>query len=421
MKLKTLAVYLLAASITKEVFDALPEAEKAEHFDNLNAENATIIRDEIKSGNDEAVKAMKSELATMYNEQFETMNKALRDVAVTVKGLAEKPEAGGSPQKSEFEALKSQIEEIAKGKQGEVEIKAITNVASIATNTAGFDIPNVGQLATAERNAYAIFPKQNISQDGNLRKNINYWDWDESTTVRAAAMIAESGTFPESTAKWKQYTIPVQKVGDTLPITEEFFEDEQMFYSELGMFLKTNVEIKINDQIVNGDGTGNNLTGLVASVPAFTAASSGITDASIYDLIVKLKESISTTGGNKYRTNFALMNIADINKMKLKKDGNNNYVVPPFVDRSGNVVDGITIVEDNAVTANTMLIGDTKFARIYERTGLDVSTGTVGSQFVEDAMTLKVRKRLAFLIRTVDKTGFRKVASISADLVTLAS
>ena len=375
MKLKTLAVYLLAASITKEVFDLLPEAEKAEHFDNLNAENAKIIRDEIKAGNEEAVKAMKSDLAAMYNEQFETMNKALRDVAITVKGLAEKPEANVSAQSSEFKALKSQIEEISKGKQGEVEIKAITNVASIATNTAGFDIPDVGQLATAERNAYSIFPKQNISAtNGNIRKNINYWDWDESTTVRAAAMIAESGAFPESTAKWKQYTIPVQKVGDTLPITEEFFEDEQLFYSELGMFMKTNVEIK--NQVINGDGTGSNLTGLIASVPAFTAVASGITDASIYDLIVKLKEDVSTTGGAKYRTNFALMNIADINKMKLKKDANNNYMMPPFVDRSGNVVDGITIVEDNAVVANTMFFGDSKFARIADK---NLNPGAVDS------------------------------------------
>ena len=255
----------------------------------------------------------------------------------------------------------------------------------------------------------------------NLRKTINYWDWDEATTVRAAAMVAESGTFPESTAKWKQYTLPVQKVGDTLPITEEFFEDEQMFFGEIGMFLRTNVDIKINDQIVNGDGTGNNLTGLIASTPAFVPVASGISDASIYDLIVKLKESISTTGGAKYKVNFALMNIADINQMKLKKDANENYILPPFVDRNGNVVDGVTIIEENQVVANTMYIGDSRFARIYQRTGIEVSSATVGDQFVEDAMTLKIRKRLAFLIRTVDQTGFKKVTSISAALVTLAT
>ena len=421
MKLKTLAVYLMAANITKEAFDELPEAQKAEHFDNLNAENAEIIREEIKNGNEESVKTLKSELLEMYNEQFDTMNKAIREIGLAVKAGSEAPQKNDSPQTVEFKSIKEQVSKIARGERAEIELKAATNVASIATNTAGFDIPNVGQLATAERNAYAIFPKQNISNGQNLRKTINYWDWDESTTVRAADMVAEGGTFPESTAKWKQYTIPVQKVGDTLPVTEEFLEDEQMFYAELGMFLRTNVEIKVNDQIVNGDGTGNNLTGLVASTPTYVPVASGISDASIYDLIVKLREDISTTGGNKYRSNFALMNISDINQMKLKKDANDNYILPPFVDRSGNVVDGITIVEDNAVTANTMYLGDTRFARIYERTGVDISTGTVDSQFVEDAMTLKVRKRMAFLIRTVDQTGFRKVTSISAALTTLAT
>ena len=420
MKLKTLALFLVAKSLTQEQFDGMPDVEQAKLLDELNAENAELIRKEIEKGSEEAVKEMKAELSQMYNEQFEIMNKALREVGLAVKAQGEKPADAVTEKTVEFKAFKDQIKKIAKGEKAEVTLKAITNVASIATNTAGFDIPNVGQLATAERNAYAIFPKQSIS-GSNIRKTINYWDWDEATTVRAAAMIAEGGTFPQSTAKWKQYSLPVQKVGDTLAITEEFFEDEQMFYGELGMFIRTNVDIVINGQIVNGDGTGNNLTGLIASTPAYVPAGAGIADASIYDLIVKLKESISTTGGEKYRVNFGLMNISDINKMKLKKDGNNNYIIPPFVDRSGNVVDGVTIIEDNQVVANTMFIGDSRFARIYERSGLEISEGYVGDQFVEDAMTIKIRKRLAFLIRTVDKTGFKKVTSISAALTTVAT
>ena len=420
MKLKTLSLFLVAKSLTQEQFDGMPDVEQAKLLDELNAENAELIRKEIEKGSESAVKEMKAELSQMYNEQFEIMNKALREVGLAVKAQGEKPASAATEKAVEFKAFKDQIKKIAKGEKSSITLKAITNVASIATNTAGFDIPNVGQLATAERNAYAIFPKQSIS-GSNIRKTINYWDWDEASTVRAAEMIAEGGTFPQSTAKWKQYSLPVQKVGDTLAITEEFFEDEQMFYGELGMFIRTNVDIVINGQVVNGDGTGNNLTGLIASTPAYVPAAAGIADASIYDLIVKLKESISTTGGATYRVNFALMNISDINKMKLKKDGNNNYIIPPFVDRSGNVVDGVTVIEDNQVVANTMFIGDSRFARIYERSGLEISEGTVGDQFVEDAMTIKIRKRLAFLIRTVDKTGFKKVTSISAALTTLAT
>ena len=420
MKLKTLAVYLAEKSITQEAFDALGDVEKASHYDAINEANAEAIRKEIEKGSSESVKAMKAELAEMYNEQFETLNKALREVALSVKAASEKP-VNESATAKEFKEVKEQIKKISRGSKDEVEVKAITNVASIATNTAGYDVPNIGQLPTAVRNAYAIFPKLRISDGQNIRKTINYWDWDESTTVRAAAMVAEGGTFPESTAKWKQYPMPIQKIGDTLTVDEEFMEDEQMFYAQLNQFLTTNVDILVNSQIVNGDGTGNNLTGLIASAPAYVPAAAGISDASIYDLIVKLRESIMAARGGKYRVNFALMNLSDINKMKLKKDANENYILPPFVDRSGNVVDGITIVEDNSVTANTMYIGDTRFATIYERVGLTLSEGHVGNQFIEDAMTIKVRKRMAFLIRTVDKTGFLKVTSISAALTTLAT
>ena len=68
-----------------------------------------------------------------------------------------------------------------------------------------------------------------------------------------------------------------------------------------------------------------------------------------------------------------------------------------------------------------MVIGDSRYARIYERAGITLSRGVIGNQFAEDMETLKVRTRLAFLIRDADVGGFLKVTSISAALVTLAT
>lgn len=45
----------------------------------------------------------------------------------------------------------------------------------------------------------------------------------------------------------------------------------------------------------------------------------------------------------------------------------------------------------------------------------------IGTQFTEDEMTIKARKRMLLLVRTVDKTGFRSVADVDAALVTLAT
>lgn len=370
----------------------------------------------------EDFEAVKTELEAVKSD---TTIKALLDEAVEkIAQLEEKYEVTPKSKATlaqELKANKDEIKKIAKGVSSkEVVVKADVLRASISGNQQALELSDIGQLAHAKLTAYDIFRKIPVSESNN-NGTIRYYDWDSATVARAAAAVAEGAAFPESTAAWVTNTLTIKKIGDTLPVSEEFYEDEAMFAAELGMFLDTNVKIKRNGDLINGDGTGNNIKGIVASVNAYTPVASGITDASIYDLFVKVSESITATGGSKYSPDFALMNITDINKMKLKKDANNNYVIPPFVSRDGANVAGITVLEENSVTANTMVVGDSRYARIYEKAGITLSRGLVNAQFTEDMETLKVRTRLNFLIREADKGGFAKVTSITAALTTLAT
>lgn len=391
-------------------------------IDKMTPIEADAYQTEKRAFEQEATNKQIADAIVKANEAFEAKFKDANEQIAKLKENAtviEKSRVVGL--KEELEANKAVLKEIAGGiSNKEVVVKALSNRASVANNEQAYDLPDVGQLATRKLSMYDIFPKLTIG-DGNNNGVIRYYDWDEATIARAAAAVAEGVAFPESTAKFKKGSVAIQKVGDTLPVTEEFFEDAQMFAAELGMFLDTNVSLEVDRQLALGDGTGNTITGLVASVDAYVPAAAGIADASIYDLLVKVSESITAGGGSKYMPNFAVMNIADINKMKLKKDANNNYVMPPFVTRDGSSVSGITVIEANIITANTLVLGDNRFARIYEKGGVEMSKGYSGTQFVEDEMTLKVRKRMAFLIRAADKGGFKKVTSISAALVTLAT
>jgi HK97 family phage major capsid protein len=312
---------------------------------------------------------------------------------------------------------KNLLKEIAKGQSSEeVVIKANVVRASILNNGQTLELDGIGQLARKKRSLYDVFTKIPVGP-GNHNGTISYVDFDQATTVKAAAAVAEGAAFPQSTAKFEYFTLPLRKLGDTLPVSEEFFEDEVQAAAELELFLATNVEDLIDTQIVQGDNTGQNLKGLVSSTPAYVPVASGISDANIYDLVAKVSEAITSTGGAKYTVDFVAMNISDINKLKLKKDANNNYVFDFNDPRIGS----INIIEDNNVPANTMFVGDGRYARIYEIAGVVISKGMVNAQFTEDFMTIKARKRILFLIRNIDQSGFRKVTSISAALVTLAT
>ena len=392
----------LEAFNSKLIGFAKSEDLKAE-FDGINKS--------IKALTDENIKATVSEL-----------EKSIEALGLKVSKFTANAPKQDITMVSEIESQKDGIAKAVNKevKEHEFQITAADTTRSSVTNsTQALRLLDIGQLATKRLTAYDVFQKVPVGSGSN--GVVRYADWDLATTVRAAAMIAEGGTFPESTAKWEEFSLNLRKIGDTIPVTEEMVMDAPRFAAELDSFLRTNISLIENAQLTKGAGTGQNLTGVYTSAPTYTAVASGISDASIYDLIVVMRSAITGPYGSKYNPDFAFMNISDINKMKLKKDANENYIIPPFVDRNGQQVDGVVVIENNDITADTLVLGDSMFGKIYEVEGVTVSTGYTGDQFAEDLMTLKARKREALLIRNVDKTGFLKCTGIAAALVTLAS
>ena len=371
-----------------------------------------------------ATKKELEDAETKANEAIEKANKEMISILKTQgEEISKLKSATKEPRMSLVAEIETHKEGLSastkKGKEYEFVVKADTLRASVVGNQAALDLTDVGQLATRKLTVYDIFRKVPVPQGSN--GVVRYVDWDESTTVRAAAAIAEGGTFPESTAKWATYTLALQKVGDIIPMSEELMFDAPLFASELENFLQTNVAIKIDTDLITGNGTSPNINGLKAQIPNYTAVAAGITDASIYDLLVKVRETITASYGSKYSPNVALMNISDINKMKLKKDLNNNYILPPFFNQSGQIVDGLTVVECNSFGANTMAVGDSRYGAIYEIPGVVVEAGKGTGASESDMMSIKARQRLNSLIRNVDRTGWLEVTSITASLVALAS
>jgi HK97 family phage major capsid protein len=328
-----------------------------------------------------------------------------------------KNEMGKKTVSEELKEKKAEIKSLVSGMPNvELELKALTTRASVSDNALGFFIPEITQLGYKERSLYNVLPKVAVS-DSNTGGTVRYRDWDEATTVRAAAMVAEGAAFPESTAKFKWYSEDLRKVGDTLPVTEEFFEDEAQAAAELEMFLNVNVNLVIDSQLINGDATGQNLKGLINVSPAYTAVASGISAPNLKDLAIKVKNDITRTRGSKYSPDMLLVNSLTMESLILKKDANNNYIF----DENTGTLGGLFVVVDENMPDNQMIVGDRKYARIYEKSGVVISKGMPNAQFLEDEMTIKARKRMLLLVKTGDRTGFRKVISVSAALATLAT
>lgn len=385
------------------------------------AKVAKELTEEIVKTALDAVKVDFDEKLTAKEQEILTLKGIVEQQGVKiVEVTADKNDADKPSLVKEIEAHKEGIEgSVKKGRDYEFTIKAVALRADVVGNSNALDLTDIGQLAHRNITVYDLFRK--VPVPANSNGVVRYPDWDQATTVRAAKAIVEGAKFDTSTAKFKMKSISVEKVGDMMPMSEEFMYDAASFAAELKSFLETNVAIKVDTDLVSGDGVSPNINGMKNQIPNYTPVAFGIQDCNIYDLLVKLREAITKDYGSKYSPNVALMNIIDINKMKLKKDANNNYVMPPFVDKNGNNVNGLLIIECNSYAPNTMVIGDNRYGAIYEIPGLNVETGYATGDFESDMMSLKAKKRLNLLIREVDKTGWLEVTSISGAVVTLAS
>jgi len=394
---------------TQAEIDAMTPEDAQKYFEAKEANDLAVSKKATEEAIEKAVTPLKDDLKKAKDDNTEL---ALKVTELETKGAK-------SIEKTFTDEVKEKKDEIlglVKGtNQKEVVLKADTVRASITSSASQNKLNTIGQLGTKLRGLYDVFKKVNLGNGDDAGKVV-YHDWDEATTVRAAAMVAEGATFPESTAKFTKYSIDLKKIGDTLPVSEEFGEDEASAAAELEMFVETNVESKVDEQIALGSGIGDNLTGLIASVPAYTPVASGISDANIYDLVKKVRTDIVFNRGSKYRPDFVAMNANVIDSLQLKKDANDNYIFP---DKSN--IGSMIIVEDNNLADNTLVVGDSRYGSIFEKGGLTLSRVYVNAQAVEDMVTIKARKRMLFLVRNVDKTGFRKVTSVSAALATLAT
>ena len=370
---------LVKKEAAKQVAEAIKELPTKEDIDALKEVNR-----------------IQGETITELKEKGNGMNKTLSLVA-------------------EVKEKKESIKSLVKGQGKEVTLKAATVRASITNSNSQLVLPGITQLGVKKRGLYDIFRKVTIGNGNNAGK-VTYTDWDEATTVRAAAMVAEGGTFPESTAKFQSYSIDLKKIGDTLPVSEEFGEDEVSAAAELDMFLRVNMQVKEDDALVNADGTGNNIKGLKASVPSYVPVASGIAAPNIYDLVKKVKTDITFNRGSKYQPDFVVMNDNIADMLHLEKDKNDNYIFPDKMN-----IGSIMIVIDNNFSDNELIVGDSRYATIYEKGGVTLERVYVNAQAIEDMVTLKARKRLLFLIKNGDATGFRKVTDVAAALVTLAT
>ena len=256
-------------------------------------------------------------------------------------------------------------------------------------------------------------------------------DWDESTVVRAAQHVQEGTPFPESEAAFIRRSVQIEKIGDSIKLTEETTNDFARFVAELARFLTRNVLRVINKQMWNGDGTAG-IFGLINRARPFDCttiqAKEQVTAPTLVTLVNVLRGRImnrwytgatppaDTWADGKYNPDTVFCSWSDYTTLINAQTTTGAPLYPNGVSQ----ISGMKLVPTSLVPSNELVIGDSEYVEMVgDPENISVELGYDGNDWSSDTKTLKCRVRTALLLREVDRDGWFYVQDVGACLTAL--
>ncbi len=206
---------------------------------------------------------------------------------------------------------------------------------------------------------------------------------------------AAGGVKPESAMTLERVSTTVKTIAHWMPITKRAASDAAQVRTLLDSFLLYGLSEELEDQELNGGGTGENFEGISTAVTQ-TVASAG-TDI---DAIVDGIRTVRVTGRRKPTAVVFHPNDWYSTAFLLAKDGvNGGYLIgdPRASVDQLNQLWGLKVVVTEAQTENTALVGDFRWAVRWAREGASISVSDSHMDFfTRNLLAILAERRDAF-------------------------
>jgi HK97 family phage major capsid protein len=354
----------------------------------IEKSNSDVVNNVVEKAN-EIVKSEVSGMATKLNERLDAMEVANKkqfnsQKKVTFKSALQEALDNGA------------VEGIAKGnsRSASFELKADMTIGADFT----------GEVIPADRvPGYKFDPtrpvhvRQLLATGSTQSDVVRYVK--ESGYSNGAAATAEGATLGQSDFDMTAADANVRKIGTYFRISEEMLADTPQLTSYLSARAPEKL-LEVEDaQILSGDGTGANLSGIITDAADFDVSASGafyqsVESANEFDVIVAALNQLSLLN---YSADCIMLNPTDFNKILLLKDSTNKYLKDQVYNGLQPSFSGVKVIQNTAIAAGTFLIGNFGIGtQLWVRQGVNVEFFREDGTNVRDGfVTVRVSERVA--------------------------
>jgi len=238
-----------------------------------------------------------------------------------------------------------------------------------------------------------------------------------SSATNAASSVAERsgsafGVKPQSSMQFIGEQAPVRTLAHWEAAHRNVLADEPQLRSIIDNELMYGLRLEEDDQILNGDGTGENLEGILqtSGIQSYSW-SSGATSPVADTKADAIRRAATLAFLAYYEPTGVVMHPNDWEDIELSKDANGQYLVAVSVALGGEPrIWRIPVVETPAIAEGTALVGAFGTgAQLYDREQANIRISEQHSDFfVRNAIVVLAEQRLALAVK-------RPEAFVSAD------
>lgn len=379
----------------KSVFDAPAEDGKYSHD---QKEKIKGLNEELAGSLDE----LKIEESKAANEKaMEVDNQVVNELPVVEESAGIKTIG---EQFTDTEAYAKYMSNGVKGVDSQAEFKT-------TLNTTGYPPESLrapGILETALRDPNAV-----IGLFDQIQTDQNAFVYLEETTfTNNAGEIAESGDISsanESALAFTERTESIRKIATFLPVTDELLADVSGIQGYVNSRLQTMMRLRMDNQLLNGNGSAPNLTGVLNKSGINTFAYGSYSGelrkiGQIYQAITEIrKDAFVEPDAIVMHPSDWYDIVTSTNAVETSGARNPLFVVAGgFGADAAPTIWGLKVVPSTAIAEGTMLVG--KFgggdaAQIVTRQGVDLAVSDSHSDFfAKNQLAIRLTMRMGFVV-----------------------
>lgn len=215
----------------------------------------------------------------------------------------------------------------------------------------------------------------------------------ENVFTNSAAPVAEGNLKPESQLTFTKETANVKTIAHWIQASRQIMDDAPMLESYVNGRLLFGLDLVEEGQLLNGDGTGDNLIGLNKVASAYDTALNATGDTRAD----QIAHAIFQTSESEFEASGLILNPRDWHAIALLKDSDGRYLFGGPAAFAAKVMWGLPVVATKAQAQGTFTVGGFDLAsQIWDRMDATIEISNQDrDNFVKNMLTILCEERLA--------------------------